>query len=78
VDENSASVHGHQWIAHRHNSLWQPLEKVLDFKRGEATRAAVSVLREWWVCLDAKLASSERTGCYLLRLASSSGLMKLN
>jgi hypothetical protein len=47
-------------------------------KKGYATRAVVSVLRGWWVCFDAKLARAERTGRYLLCLASSSGLMKLN
>jgi len=38
----------------------------------------VSALRGWWVWLDAKLARAERMGRYLLWLASSSGLMKLN
>jgi hypothetical protein len=44
----------------------------------EATRALVRMLRGWSVCLDANLAPSDRTRHYLLRLASSSGLMKLN
>ena len=47
-------------------------------KQGYATRGLVSMLRGWSASLDVKLAPSERTRRYLLRLASSSGLMKLN
>ena len=61
-----------------HLASWQPLEKVPDLKEGYATRAVISMLRGWWIWLDAKLARAERTGSYLLWLASSSGLMKLN
>jgi hypothetical protein len=65
------------WPLVERSTPLQPLAPVgesPDLRERISTRALVTVLRGWWICLDAQLTPSERTRCYLLWLASS-GLM---